>query len=140
MKPFRSRYARRVLMPVMAVSLLSACHHWKVQETAPAQVVTENQPDRVRLTMLDSTRVELREPQVSGSEILGKWNWDQDWYGGEPALRRVAIDSVSYVEIRKTAIVNTVLLGFLGATVVGIVVYGIVYCPKCFCGFDNPPC
>ena len=37
MKRFRSRYARRVLVPVVALSLLSACSGWKVQEVAPSQ-------------------------------------------------------------------------------------------------------
>ncbi len=59
MKTLRSRYARRVLVPVMAVSVLSACHHWKAQEVAPAQVVTEKEPDTIRLTMLDGERMGL---------------------------------------------------------------------------------
>ena len=118
MKTLRSRYARRVLVPVMAASLLSACTYWKVQEMAPSQVVSEKEPDRVRLTMVDSTRIELSEPQVVGSDILGRWDRGQIYYGADPAPRRIPIDSVSYAETRNTAIVDTVLLGILGATVV----------------------
>ena len=137
MKTLSSRSLRRVLVPLMAVSVLSACHHWKAQEMAPAQVVTDREPDHVRLTMLDSTRVELREPQVSGSEIQGKWNWDQNWYGGEPSPRRIPIDSVAYVEIRKTDIAGTVLLGLLGVTLVAAV--GLVY--LCFVqGWPHTAC
>ncbi|UCG88941.1 MAG: hypothetical protein JSW71_10545 [Gemmatimonadota bacterium] len=71
MNRFRSRYARLLLAPVMAVSMLSACHHWKVQELAPAHVVTEKQPDRVRLTMLDGSRIEITDPMISDGQIVG---------------------------------------------------------------------
>ena len=135
MKRFRSRYARRVLVPVMVVSLLSGCSYWHVQEMTPSQVVTEKEPDRVRLTMLDGARVELSEPQVVGSEILGKGKWDGDnsgripgevfWNGADHWLRRIAIDSVSYVEIRKTDIAGIVALGILMAPVVAFVAFGI---------------
>jgi hypothetical protein len=107
---------------------------------APAQVVSEKQPDRVRLTMLDSTRIELAEPQVSGDEILGKWDWDKGWYGAPPAPKRVPIDSVAYAETRKVAVVNTVFLAVLVAT--GVAFVGLVILcsveelhPASFCGY-----
>jgi hypothetical protein len=87
--------------------------------------------------MLDGTRIELSEPQVVGSEILGKGKWEGDdsgripgevvWNGADHWLRRVAIDSVSYIEIRKTDIVGIVALGILIAPVVGLIVLWIAY-------------
>jgi hypothetical protein len=122
MKTLRSSYARHVLVPVMAVSVLSACYTWTQEEMAPIQVVTEKEPSRVRLTMLDSTRIELADPRVSGDEIWGNWNWERT-YGADLGRTRAPIDSVSYVEIRKTAIVETVLLGILAATVVAAAIF-----------------
>jgi hypothetical protein len=90
---------------------------------APVQVVAEKQPDKVRLTMLDSTRVELSEPRVVGPEIVGKWDWtgkwDGDagripgevyWCGADHAVKRVPIDSISYVETREFDVTGTIAL------------------------------
>ena len=109
-KRFRSRVVRRVLVPVMAVSVLWACGTWKVERMAPAQVVTEKQPDRVRLTMLDSTRIELLDPQVVGSEIQGTWDRGQTYYGAGAPLRRIAIDSVAYASTPSSKWIVTLLV------------------------------
>ena len=90
MKTLRSRYVRRVLVPLMAVTLPSACTQWKAQRMAPNQVVSEREPDEVRLTMVDDTEIRISEPQVVGDQIVG-------WRGPRWDTVRVAIDSVSYV-------------------------------------------
>ncbi len=129
MKAFRSRHIRRVLVPVMAVSLLSACHHWKVQEMAPAQVVTEKEPDKIRLTMLDGDRMELADPMISNGEIVGHPFRNVGAHKGvvRSDTLRVPIDSVAYVSTRALSkapfavllITGTlVFLGYLGAKAV----------------------
>lgn len=133
MKTFRSRYARRVLVPVMAVSVLSACHHWAVHEMAPAQLVTEKEPDRVRLTMLDGGAIEITDPWLSGGEIAGHPT-GVDAFGSRrvisSATLRVPIDSVAYAETRKADIVAMIALI---APVVGLIVFTIVCSPEGAC-------
>jgi hypothetical protein len=120
MNTFRSRYARRVLVPVMAVSVLSACHGWKVQEMAPSQLVYEQEPWRVRLTMLNGDRVELGDPLVSGGDIIG-----HPIHGPntpEHYTLRVARDSVAGIEISEIKGTETGLLVLLGLVIVGAAV------------------
>ena len=108
MKRFRSRYARRVLVPVMAASVLSACTRWKVQEMAPSQVVSGEWPSEVRLTMLDGDKIELFDPTVSGGEIVGHptrgWGYDRS------DTLRVTTNSVAQIEILEA---NVVAIGIV---------------------------
>jgi len=106
MKTLRSRYIRRVLVPVMAVSLLSACHYWAVQEMAPAQVVIEKEPSKIRLTMLDGDRMELADPIVTDGEIVGhpldhrcRDRWNRRYVLCDTL--RVPTDSVASIETRE---------------------------------------
>ncbi len=124
MKRFRSRQIRRVLVPVMAVSVLSACSGWKVQEMAPSQVVSENEPDRIRLTMLDGDRIQIGDPTVSNGEIVG--HPVRKVTGHDRVIRsdtlRVATDSLARIEIHGAspgAIVAAVVFvfGILGVVI-----------------------
>ena len=128
MKTFRSRYARRVIVPVMAVSVLSACHTWKHQEMAPAQVVTEKEPDKIRLTMLDGEKIELYDPTVSNGEIVGQTRLEYDGVRTRQVTGNlgVAADSVARIETREidgTATVVGVMLGLAFAAVVAVVAF-----------------
>jgi hypothetical protein len=126
MKRFRSRYVRRVLVPVMAVSVLSACGKWTYQAMAPSRVVSEKEPSRVRLTMLDGGRMDLGDPIVSGSEIIGHPVHGPN--GPEHYTLRAATDSVAAIEIREINVLATVLMVPLGLVfVVGAVLSG-AYC------------
>ena len=126
MKTLRSRYVRRVLVPVMAVSVLSACGKWTYQAMAPSRVVSEKEPSRVRLTMLDGGRMDLGDPIVSGSEIIG-----HPVHGPntpEHYTLRVATDSVAAIEIRETNVLATTLLVAWGLISVVVIVAQGVYC------------
>ena len=126
MKRFRSMHVRRVLVPVMAVSLLSACGKWTYQAMAPSRVVSEKEPSRVRLTMLDGGRMDLGDPIVSGSEIIGHPVHGPN--GPEHYTLRAATDSVAAIEIREINVLATVLMVPLGLVfVVGAVLSG-AYC------------
>jgi hypothetical protein len=61
-------------LPVTCGLLLSsvlACTRWQLEAISPKQVVTEKKPSRIRVTRLDSTRVELVRPHVSGDSLIG---------------------------------------------------------------------
>ena len=127
MRCFRTRYVRRVLVPVMAVSVLSACHQWKVQEMTPSQVVSEKEPGKIRLTMLDGDRIQIGDPMVANGEIVG--HPVRRVTGHNRVIRsdtvRVVADSVSAVEIRQTDAFATgigVLFGIVAAAGVAILI------------------
>jgi hypothetical protein len=118
---FRSRYVRRVLVPVMAVSVLSACVTWKGQEMAPSRALSEKEPWRVRLTMLNGDRMELGDPVVSDGEIVGRpfGHWCRE---SDKCALRVPTDSVANIEIREAdALATTALVVTLGLVVGGAV-------------------
>ena len=117
MKTLRSRYVRRVLVPVIAVSLVSACGKWTAQEIAPSQVIAEREPGRVRLTMLSGEKIELYDPTASNGEIVGETRGGYDSVTRRHVMSgsvRVATDSVARVEIRETDALATVLVVTLG--------------------------
>jgi hypothetical protein len=127
MNTLRSRHVRRVLVPVIAVSLLSACTGWKVQEMAPSQVVSEKEPGKIRLTMFDGEKIELYDPTVTNGEIVGH---PEGWYDSatrrhvRSGTQRVPTDSVASIEILETDALATVgvVLGGLAA-VAGLLVF-----------------
>jgi hypothetical protein len=124
MKTFRSRYIRRVLVPVMAVSVLSACSGWKHQEMAPSQVVTEKQPDRVLLTMLDGDRIELVDPILTDGVILGHPvdPYNQVYGVLRSDTLRVVADSVARIEIGGASAGGKVLAVVLVFGILGFVI------------------
>ena len=107
---------------------MSACHQWKVQETAPSQVVGENEPDRIRLTMLDGNRFELADASVSNGEIVGQPPSCRDRWNRRYVMcdtLRVPADSVARIEIREADAFATsvaVLFGLAAALAVWVVV------------------
>jgi len=123
MKALRSRYARCVLVPVMAVTVLSACSTWKVERLAPAQVVTEKQPDRVRLTTANRGRITLVNPWTADDAILGHPPH------GRHALKsdtlRVPTYSVTRVEINNSDVARTLVAVALVVTVGHIIITSI---------------
>ena len=101
MQTLRSRYARRVFVPVMAVSLLSACVRWEPHRFDPAQLVLEK--GLVRLTMLNGDKIELADPTVSDGEVVGhpaQYYVGPNWTAIRSDTLRVPTDSVDYTEIR----------------------------------------
>jgi hypothetical protein len=109
---FRSRHVRRVLVPMMAVSLLSACGKWTYQAMAPSRAVIEKEPSQVRLTMLNGDRMELGHPIVSGGEIIGHPVHGPN--GPEHYTLRAATDSVAEIEIRNLDVLATTIVVVLG--------------------------
>ncbi len=128
MKRFRSRYIRRVLVPMMAATLLSACHTWKVQELTPSRVVAEKQPGKIRLTMLNGDKILLADPTVSEGEIVGHpvRNASGTYQVIKSDTLHVPTDSVARIDIGEiNALTTTALvaaLGFLIASAIALAV------------------
>jgi hypothetical protein len=111
----------------MAVSLLSACQVWKYQETAPSQVVSEKEPGRVRLTMLNGERIRLADPTVSEDEIVGHpmRNAGGHYRAVRSDTLRVATDSVARIEWYETNALATGIGVLLGLVAVGFAIVAI---------------
>ena len=113
MKSLRSKHFRRVLAPVIAVSLVSACGKWTVVEMAPRDVIADQEPERVRLTMLDGEEIELYGATVTNGHIVGQTKEGYDRVALRPVMSsnvRIAVDSVTHIEIRETDVFKTVWL------------------------------
>ena len=95
---------------------------------APAQVVTEKEPSKVRLTMLNGDKIRLADPTVSEGEIVGH-PMPRNAGGHYRAVRsdtlRVVTDSVARIEIREADTLATVIAVTLGILVAGFVAFGI---------------
>jgi len=62
---------RRVVAAALLSMYVTGCTSWKTQEVSPEQVVTEEPPSRVRLTLASGTQVVVDQPQVSGDTLRG---------------------------------------------------------------------
>lgn len=105
-------------LPVMCGLLLSgvlACTRWQLAEISPERVVTETQPSRIRVTRLDSTRVELIRPHVSGDSLIGSVTPS----GPPVSIPLSAVANVSVIKV-KPAPTIALILAFSGA-VVGVI-------------------
>ena len=122
MKILRNKRTRLVLVPVMAVSVLSACSFWKVQDMTPSQVVAEKEPSQVRVTTLDGDKIQISDPTVTDGEIVGHpmRNAGGHYRAVRSDTLRVSIDSVTRIEIRETSAGASVVAVLLGLVAVGI--------------------
>ncbi len=62
---------RRLIACILLPSYLVACTTWKTQEASPQQVLAEEQPDKVQVTLTDGSQLVLEEPAVSGDTLSG---------------------------------------------------------------------
>ena len=96
----------RVWLPLALLAFLSACHTWVPLEPPVAQAIAEVEPGTVRVTLVDSSQVALRDPRISGNRLVAL----DDTVG-------VALDDVQQIEARRTKVLATVGLIFGGAVV-----------------------
>jgi hypothetical protein len=51
---------------------LLQCTSWRVQGIAPAALITEQHPGKVRIRRADSTVIVLDQPRIEGDSIIGR--------------------------------------------------------------------
>jgi hypothetical protein len=93
---------RRALSCILLPVYVASCMSWRVEPVSPAQVVIQDQPSAIRVTMNDGSRFELESPVVSGDSLLGLAK--SEAY----APRGVLLADISRVEIRKGDALKTV--------------------------------
>ena len=62
--------ARRVIAALLLV-LLTACHSWRPTTVSPQQLIPEEQPSLVRVTLIDGETVTVRDPTMRNDSIVG---------------------------------------------------------------------
>ena len=112
-----TRYRPRAVLLLFLVLNLTACQTWhsvSLDAISPAQLIEEDQPDRVRVTMQDRTQMELARPVVDGDELVAA--------GGS-----VSLADVRLLEIGKISLVRSGLAGF-GIFLGGVILHQLVTC------------
>ncbi len=103
---------RRIIACILLPCYLVACTSWKTQEASPQQVLADEQPDRVQVTLTDGSQLVLKEPAVSGDTLSGLDD-------GNPV--HIPLADVSSIAVKGTggATTGLLLLGVLAVAVGG---------------------
>ncbi len=120
------RFVGSILLPVY----LSSCTSWQVQSVSPEQAITEDQPSKVRVTLTDSSTVEMEQPRIVGDTlrglVKGKPSSDAVKDGRISLLERdVLLADIATLRVRKTSVGKSVLLGLGIVAVIGGAVFAI---------------
>ena len=120
---------RRILSCVLLPVYLSSCTSWQVQSVSPEQVVTEDQPSKIRVTLTDSLELEMEQPRVVGDTLRGLVKG-----GADDSLveRDVLLADIATVRVKKTNDTKTVFLVLVitGAFVGAIAIIGLSSIPS----------
>ena len=68
-----TRYRRRAVLLLFLLLHLTACQTWKsvsLDAISSAQLIEEDQPDRVRVLLRGGNELELENPSVEGDELV----------------------------------------------------------------------
>ena len=113
---------RRFIACILLPCYLVACTSWKTQEASPQQVLADEQPDKVRVTLTDGSQVVLAEPAISGETLTGSADGQQ---------RSIPLADVADVEVKKTEALLTSALVLGGVIVAGAVFVVIAFSGSC---------
>ena len=61
----------RIAFTVWLAASAGACTSWQTQEVSPEQLVTERHPEAIRVTLSDSSRLEVISPVMVGDTVVG---------------------------------------------------------------------
>lgn len=108
--PTRSGCLRRAGVGVLL--LLTACSSWRVQPVTPVELVSEQQPSKVRLQAHGGREIVLRSPFLRGDSVLGVARRDTT---GLPAaeIRTIAVRRFDWLKT------TGLLVGIAGGLVGG---------------------
>ena len=113
-----TRHRPRAVLLLLLLLNLTACQTWQsvsLGAISPAQLIEEEQPDRVRVTGGGVLELEVVSPSVEGDQLVG---------AGDVAL---ALEDILRLEVRRNSTGRSIGFGFLAITAAGLVLQG-VYC------------
>ena len=110
--------ARRVIAALLLV-LLTACYSWRPTTVSPQTLIPAEQPSSVRATLASGEVITVRDPTMKNDSIVGN---------SDAGSVAVASRDLRLFEVRRLAVVETVGLAALGATVLGFAIAIFIYC------------
>ena len=98
---------RRLTCCLLLPAFLAGCSSWWVQEVSPQQLITEDQPEKIRVTLTDGSQMVLEQPRVSGDTLMGKFAPKDFAPSAQVQLKRgeqvnIPLSDVTDVAIQKT--------------------------------------
>jgi hypothetical protein len=96
------------LLAVHVLVVCGGCARWVPQPLVPQAVIEQDHPGRLRVTRIDSSRVELREPRVERDSLKGMAGHE---------TRSVPLTDVAYVSLRRQNDLPVILGVSLGLAV-----------------------
>jgi hypothetical protein len=105
---------RRFIACVLLPCYLVACTSWKTQEVSPQQVIGEEQPDWVKVTLTNGSQRVIDQPTVSGDTLSGLSDTGTPVHIPLADVEHVAIEKTSAL---KTAALIYVMMGFAGIAI-----------------------
>ena len=136
----RTITVRRVLSSILLPLYLSSCTYWQVPPVSPEQAITEDQPSKIRVTLTDSSTVEMEQPRIVGDTlrglVKGKPSSDVVKDGRMPLLERVVLlADIATLRVRNTSVGKSVLLGLgiVAGVFAGLVAALIIVCSDQAC-------
>jgi len=114
-----TRYRYRAVLLLFLLLNLTACQTWQsvsLGAISPAQLIEEDQPDRVRVTGGGVIDLEVVSPSVEGDQLVG---------AGDVA---VPLEDILRLEVRGLHILRTigvVPLAMLGGVLLGMLLCGV---------------
>ena len=97
-----TRYRARAVLPLFLLLNLTACQTWQsvsLDAISPAQLIEEDQPDRVRVTGGSVFDLELVSPAVEGDQLVGAGDFS------------VPLEDILRLEVRGFSLGRTILAG-----------------------------
>ncbi len=114
-----TRHRPHAVLLLFLLLNLTACQTWQsvsLDAISPAQVIEEDQPERVRVLMRGGTELELESPSVEGDELVAPGNFS------------MPLADVLMLEVQRFDVARTILrVG--GAVTVAFVVYVGIFWP-----------
>ena len=109
-----TRYRPRAVLLLFLLLHLTACQTWhsvSLDAISPAQLIEEDQPDRVRVTGRDVLDLELVSPSVEGDQLVGAGDFS------------MPLADILSLEVRGFSLVDTIGAGFGLYTAVIVLAY-----------------
>jgi hypothetical protein len=109
----RSIVVRRAVSSVLLPLYLCSCSSWQVPSASPEQVVKEDQPWRIRVTLTDSSTIEMEKPHIVGDTLRGLVGGTDDSVKVENdvLLADIATLSVFKADSKKTKQFSLAMIG-----------------------------
>ena len=109
----RSTVVRRAVSSVLLLLYLCSCSSWQVPSASPEQVVKEDQPYLIQVTLTDSSTIQMEKPHIVGDTLRGLVGGTDDSVKVENdvLLANIATLSVFKADSKKTKQFSLAMIG-----------------------------